>query len=116
MSRITPLVEKYKGTGDPDDIMLEVIDALSDTVEVIPEPGNYYTFVYLAKTPNIIYDQHPLIACTSIQSWGFTGLNFHLNMPRRYTWQEVIGKVHRVYNEEIDYMKSVPYQKTILNS
>lgn len=115
MNRTAELEELIDTLSDPDDYMTAILEVFTES-EYIPEPGNYYTFVYLAKTPNIIYDQHPLIACTSVQSWGFTGLNFHLNMPRRYTWQEVIGKVHRVYNEEITYMKSIPYQKTILNS
>jgi len=115
MNRTEVLKEKVDTLSDPDDYMEAILEVFTES-EFIPEPGNYYTFVYLAKTENILYDQHPLIACTSLQSWGFIGINFHLNMPRRYTWQEVIGKVYRIYNDEITYLRSLPYQKIILNS
>ena len=58
-------IEAIKGkltSSDPEDLMLEIMDALSNTVEAIPSVGKYYTFVYNAKTPNVQYDQHPLIA------------------------------------------------------
>jgi hypothetical protein len=64
-------------TNDPEDMMLEIMQLLNDTVEPIPEPGKYYTFVYNPKTPNINYDQHPLIACIELQRWGFKAFNFH---------------------------------------
>ena len=57
-------------TNDPEEMMLEIMEALNDTVEPIPEVGKFYTFVYNAKTPNITYDQHPLIACTSTYNHG----------------------------------------------
>jgi len=116
MSRITPLLKKYKGTGDPDDIMLEVIDALSDTVEVIPEPGNYYTFIYAAKTPNITYDTFPLIAAFDYHPSGFYGFNFHWNRMRNYTFQEIVGQVYKVNSDELDDLKRLSYQKFVLNN
>ena len=69
-------------TNDPEEMMLEIMEALNDTVTPIPEVGKFYTFVYNAKTPDITYDQHPLIACTDLQSWGFKGLNFHWRQSR----------------------------------
>ena len=89
--------------------------------DLIPDPGTYYTFVYQAKTKKIVYDEHPLIACLNLHQWGFTGLNFHFEGTqypkiRNYTWQEVIGQMHKVNNDEIQYMKSIPYQKFLLNS
>ena len=48
--------------SDPEDMMLEIMDLLKDTVTPVPDIGKYYTFVYNAKTPNVQYDQHPLIA------------------------------------------------------
>jgi hypothetical protein len=115
MNRTEQLEGLIDTLSDPDDFMTAILEVFTES-DYIPEPGNYYTFVYLAKTPKIIYDQHPLIACTGVYQWGFTGLNFHLNSSRRYTWQEVIGQVHKIYNDEITYMRSIPYQKTILNS
>ena len=70
-------------------MMIEIMDALKDTVTPIPDVGKYYTFVYNPKTPNITYDQHPLIACTEIYQWGFKGLNFHWEKTRSYTWEEL---------------------------
>ena len=48
-------------SSDPEDLMLQIMEALNNTVEAIPSVGKYYTFVYNAKTPNVQYDQHPLI-------------------------------------------------------
>jgi len=49
-------------TNDPEEMMLEIMERLNDTVTPIPEVGKFYTFVYNAKTPGKQYDQHPLIA------------------------------------------------------
>ena len=57
-------------TNDPEEMMIEIMDALKDTVTPIPDVGKYYTFVYNPKTPNITYDQHPLIACCRNISMG----------------------------------------------
>ena len=40
-------------TNDPEEMMLEIMEALNDTVEPIPEVGKFYTFVYNAKTPDL---------------------------------------------------------------
>ena len=40
-------------TNDPEEMMLEIMEALNDTVTPIPEVGKFYTFVYNAKTPDI---------------------------------------------------------------
>ena len=68
-----------------------------------------------AKTPNITYDQHPLIACTDLQSWGFKGLNFHWRQSRNYTWEELSGQLYIVQNNELDDLLAIPYAKFILN-
>lgn len=120
LTRIDILKERTKTFSDPDDYMLVILE-LFDERDLIPDTGKYYTFVYQAKTPKIVYDEHPLIACLSIQNWGFTGLNFHFEGTeypkiRNYTWQEVIGQMHIVNTNEIEYMKSVPYRKFRLNN
>jgi len=101
-------------TNDPEDLMIIIIDVLKDEA-LYPEPGKFYTFIYNAKTPGLEYDQHPLIACTSIESWGFKGINFHWRQQRQYTWPEVAGKLHIVKYEELDEMLSIPYAKFRLN-
>ena len=102
-------------TNDPEDMMLEIMELLNDTVTPIPEVGKFYTFVYNAKTPGETYDQHPLIACTSLEQWGFKGLNFHWQQSRNYTWNELAGQLYIVQWNELDDLMAIPYAKFILN-
>ena len=100
-------------SSDPEDLMLQIMEALNNTVEAIPSVGKYYTFVYNAKTPNVQYDQHPLIACTDLFRWGFRGFNFHWQSSRNYTWEELTGQVYMVKSIELDDLLSIPYAKFI---
>ena len=100
---------------DPDDMMLEIMDVLG-VEEILPDVGRYYTFVYQPKTPNILYDEYPLVAVTSIHEWGFTGVNYHWGDFRSYTWPEIPFKLHLIYPNEVDVMRSIPYQKIQLNN
>jgi hypothetical protein len=102
------------GTNDPEDLMMIIMDIFREEV-LYPEPGKFYTFLYSPKTPNIEYDQHPLIACTELYSWGFKGINFHWRQGRQYTWEEIIGKLHVVKYNELDEMLAIPYAKFRLN-
>ena len=102
-------------TNDPEDMMLEIMELLNDTVTPIPEVGKFYTFVYNAKTPGETYDQHPLIACTALEQWGFKGLNFHWQKSRNYTWNELAGQLYVVQWNELDDLMAIPYAKFILN-
>ena len=116
MNRIEEINEDLeKVVGDPEEMMLLIMEALNSTVTPIPEVGQYYTFIYNAKTPNITYDQHPLIACTDLQSWGFKGLNFHWRQSRNYTWEELAGQLYIVEYDELDDLLRFPYGKFILN-
>ena len=100
-------------SSDPEDLMIEIMGALNNTVEAIPSVGKYYTFVYNAKTPNVQYDQHPLIACTDLFRWGFRGINFHWQSSRNYTWEELTGQVYMVKSIELDDLLAIPYAKFI---
>ena len=111
----TSLSELNNQTNDPEEMMLEIMDALNDTVTPVPDVGNFYTFVYNAKTPGEQYDQHPLIACTSLERWGFRGLNFHWQKYRNYTWGELAGQLYIVKQNELDDLLAIPYAKFILN-
>ena len=102
-------------TTDPEEMMIVIMDSLKDTVTPIPEEGGLYTFVYNAKTPNIQYDQHPLITCTELNRWGFRGLNFHLRKYRNYTWQEISGLLYQVKPEELDDLLSLRYGLFLIN-
>ena len=111
-NRIEAIKDKLT-SSDPEDLMLEIMDALSNTVEAIPTVGNYYTFVYNAKTAGKQYDQHPLIACTDLFRWGFRGINFHWQSSRNYTWEELTGQVYMVKSIELDDLLAIPYAKFI---
>jgi hypothetical protein len=109
-NRIKDIKKKIKNIAGAEDIMLIIMDELKD-VEFIPEVGKYYTFLYVPKTPNIKYDQHPLIACLGVEEWGFRGLNYHWQGQRNYTWVEVVGQLHIVHNNELKDLLSIPYAK-----
>jgi hypothetical protein len=114
--RIKQLLKRInnEGISDPEDLMLVIMDTLKEEV-LYPEPGKFYTFIYNPKTPDIKYDQHPLIACTELQKWGFKAINFHWRESRNYTWEEVAGKLHVIKYNELDEMLSIPYAKFRLN-
>ena len=101
-------------TDDVEDIMIIIMDTFKEEA-LYPEPGNFYTFVYQPKTPDIEYDQHPLFACVGLFNWGFRGLNFHWQRYRNYTWAEVVGKLHVVKYQELDELLSLQYGKFLLN-
>ena len=114
MNRIEEVKDELeKSVNDPEDLMLIIMEALNNTVTPIPEVGKFYTFIYNATTPNITYDQHPLIACTDLQSWGFKGLNFHWRQSRNYTWEELAGQLYIVEYDELDDLLRFPYGKFI---
>ena len=111
-NRIEAIKDKLT-SSDSEDLMLEIMGALNNTVEAIPSVGKYYTFVYNAKTPNVQYDQHPLVAVTDLFRWGFRGINFHWQSSRNYTWNELAGQLYMVKSIELDDLLAIPYAKFI---
>lgn len=119
-SRVSNIQKAIKDLTDPEDIMVELMDVLTEA-EIVPDVGNYYTYIFNAKTPNIKYDQHPLVAVLEIFNWGFRGLNFHWQdinpskCVRNYTWGEIPGRLHTIYKDEIEFLKSIKYAKFLIN-
>lgn len=111
-SRVPLLKSKIKGNRNAELIMMNILEVFTES-EFIPDVGKYYTFIYLPKTPDITYDEHPLVAVTAVEKWGFKGINFHWEESRNYSWQEVVGKLHVVRNSEIEYLRSLPYAKIV---
>ena len=109
-NRIAPIKEELKEMSDPEEMMLLIMDTLKD-VEVVPDVGQYYTFIYKPKTPNITYDEHPLVAVTEVLEWGFRGINLHFGQVRQYTFPEIIGQVHLVRGSEFEDIKHIPYAR-----
>jgi len=105
---------------DVDDMMVEIVGILESgdremSVDTVPLPGKFYTYVYQPKTPRIEYDEHPLIACMAVEKWGFRGLNYHWGTWRNYSWEEIVGYPYIIYPSEIKTMRQIPYQKFKLN-
>jgi len=115
MNRIESNIQEFKSEEDLGDRMDLILYALNDTVAPVPEAGTICTFKYYAKTPNIQYDQHPLVAVSDIFPWGFRGINFHLRDYRQYTWQELGSQVYIVNRTELDDLMSLNYEKVVLN-
>ena len=114
VNRVAPLVKKLIGTEDPDDLMFEIISVLKEGSKT-PQVGNFYTFIYNPKTPNIQFDQNPLVAVTDVYNWGFRGINFHWDEVRQYTWDEIAGGIYEVRSEELDDMRTIPFANIRLN-
>lgn len=98
MNRLTKVVPQ--AIGSPEYNMKRVLQALGPS-QIVPEPNKYYTFIYKAKTKNIQYDQHPIIQCRHVFPWGFSGVNFHWEDFRRYSWLEVVSNVFELSEEEV---------------
>lgn len=112
MDRIRRLIPK--ATGGPTSNMKLLLNSISPS-GIVPEVNKYYVFVYNAKTPNIQYDKHPFIICTGIYKWGFSGLNFHWNDWRRYSWNEVISNIYEINEEELNSMEQLNIAKFVSN-
>ena len=111
MNRLTPILEYLNETQDPDDLMLMIIEALDDIEWVPSEVGAMFTFIYAAKTPDMLYDEFPLVEVTEITPWGFKGFNYHWNLMRNYTFPEIAGAMYRINLAELTTLRSIPYQK-----
>ena len=113
-NRLERVKDSIRDLGDPEEMMIEITGILNETV-IIPDAGETYTFIYNAKTPRIEYDQHPLVAVTSVNRWGFSGLNFHWNQVRNYTWNEIPGSLHLVRASELQSLLDIPYAYYLTN-
>ena len=116
-NRITPILDDLIGLEDVDDLMMQITDALTSEDARSVQSGKYYTFLYLAKTPNIRYDQHPLVAVLDVvPDWGFRGLNYHWGKMRNYTFDEVMSGIYNVTEMEFRSLRSIPFGRFRLNT
>lgn len=112
--RILPILKNLVGTEKPDNLMNKITSVLTKDNDS-PKIGNSYTFTYYKKTPNIRYDQYPLVTVTSVEEWGFRGFNYHWNDARQYTWNEIQGGLYRISTIELNSLRKIPYGKIIKN-
>ena len=115
-NRVRSVVDNLIGTEEADDIMIELMDTLTNTVTSSPSVGKYYVFVYNAKTPNIQFDSNPLVAVTDVFEWGFRGINLHIGQYRNYTYNELVGELYEVNSDELSDVRELPFGKMQLNS
>ena len=114
-NRISGLVDDVRILKESDRMMEAILTLLTDTPSPIPQVGAYYTFSYKAKTPRVRYDSNPLIACTGVYKWGFTGINYHWGEFRNYDWEELVTNPYLVYPSELEDLRSIPYQNYKIN-
>ena len=115
INRVRAVLDGITGKESGDDLMLELLEVLQESGK-IPNVGKFYIFVYNAKTPNIQYDQNPLVAVTDVYQWGFRGLNLHWGETRQYTWSEVAGSLYEVYPSEIKDLQALPFANFRINT
>jgi len=60
-NRFQEILDNLRGNESSDALMFRLFEAVPEGPR-IPEPGNYYFFIYNATKPGE-YDEHPLIAC-----------------------------------------------------
>lgn len=107
-NRIKPIKKDLIGRK-PSTIMNIIINALQDTERSFPSSGKYYTYIYYAKTPNIIYDRYPLILASDLMDYGFYGFNYHWEKIRKYTFPEVASPFYEVTTSEFNTLRSISY-------
>ena len=117
-NRLKDFKESLLGTEKPERLMDEILTKLSGTEVAYPSPGRYYTYIYYAKTPGIIYDRHPLIRAGDILPRGFRGFNYHLGKIRQYNTEDgdrLLSGLYELSQQEFATLRSVPYGKLIQN-
>ena len=113
-NRVRNILDGIVGNEDPGDLMVEIVSVLKEGSKT-PQAGKFYTFIYNPKTPNIQYDQNPLVAVTDVYTWGFRGINFHWDEVRQYSWDEIAGGLYEIRSEELDDMRTIPFAHIRLN-
>lgn len=108
-NRIIPVKRDLVGVESPSELMNMIIERIQDTERDLPSAGKYYTYIYYAKTPNIIYDRYPLILASEPMDYGFFGFNYHWGKIRKYTFPEVASPFYEVTMSEFNTLRSIPY-------
>tara|TARA_Y100000004_G_scaffold187355_1_gene240013 strand:+ start:45 stop:563 length:519 start_codon:yes stop_codon:yes gene_type:complete len=116
-NRILRIRTDLIGVERPGELMYNIIKALEDTKVDQPISGNYYTYIYRAKTPGLLYDLHPLILMgePNGQGTGFFGFNYHWGKIRQYTFPEVQDGYYEMSVQEFTTLRGINYQLFIQN-
>lgn len=117
-NQLKNLKESLLEIENPQELMNEILSRLSGSEVSFPTPGRYYTYIYYAKTPRILYDQHPLILAGDILPKGFRGFNFHLGKIRQYNTEDgdrLVSGLYELSREEFSTLLTIPYRKLVQN-
>lgn len=114
-NRIRPILNDLIGTESSQEIMDELITALSDSQVPVPQPGGIYVFQYFAMTPDLLYDRYPVVGVDKVFDWGFTGVNLHIKDPRRYTYTQIASPIFQVKREELNSLLVLPLEELFQN-
>ena len=99
-NRIRPILNELIGTESSEEIMNELVIALSDSQVPVPQPGGIYLFQYFAMTPELLYDRYPVVGVQGVFDWGFTGVNLHIKDPRRYTYTQIASPIFQIKHDQ----------------
>ena len=114
-NRVRGLVDEMTGLSNAKDIMAKIRKVLPGTSKTAVGSGALYTFTYNAKTPGLYYDPYPLVLVTGVYNWGFRGYNYHWDEERQYTWNQIIGDVYELQQEELEDMQRLSYADLLEN-
>ena len=117
-NRLKDFKESLMGNEKEEELMDEILTRLSGSERAYPAPGRYYTYIYYAKTPGIVYDRHPLILAGDLLPRGFRGFNYHLGKIRQYNTQDgdrLLSGLYELSQQEFETLRSVSYAKFIQN-
>ena len=114
-NRVRDIVDGLTGLENPLDMWEEISSSLPASNKIEVQSRKIYTFKYRAKTSGLLYDIHPLVGVEAVYNWGFVGVNFHWGERRSYTWDEVIGDVYEIQQEELTDMQRIPYADLLEN-
>jgi hypothetical protein len=117
-NRLKDFKESLMGNESPEELMDGILSRLSGSERAYPSPGRYYTYIYYAVTPGILYDRHPLIMAGDILPKGFRGFNYHLGKIRQYNTVDgdrLVSGLFELSQQEFATLRSVPYGKLIQN-
>ena len=107
-NRMKPLLDDLIGTEKPEDIFVQVQDALRDSQEKIPTPNGIYCLEYYAVTEPLLTDRFPIVGVTGVFDWGFTGMNLHLGEPRNYNYNNIASSLYRLKPQEVAAARALP--------
>jgi hypothetical protein len=118
-NRIRPILEDLRRVQGSDKKMNLILEAIESTNRgMMPESGKYYTFIYYAKTPRLLYDRFPLIVAGDLLSKGFRGFNYHLGKIRQYNTMDgdrLVSGLYEISTAEFELLRRVAYQRLVQN-